>query len=259
VSEIDDYNFRVRERLSAAHIFSDLLMFEYGYVICEDDNGMSEWYDFYDAQRVYDIMFMHNLDAGTYDFWFDGQKVIDDRAHGVIGAGIGTVIAGCHNDADLDGALHIDNLYVGISVPEDRLVCCVDEACGVVIPMDCAYRAGELHPEWESCTPNYCSPGGVARLDERPDGLRLRVRPNPAGERVSLVYRLPDGHAGHLTIHDVAGRLVRRLPRGAGLRGQGVVVWDRCREDGSRSGTGVYFARLNFGGGDTVQRLIVLE
>jgi hypothetical protein len=259
MSEIDEYYFRVREHSSSVHKFSDLEIFDGGYLLCEDVTGMSDWYAFYDPGRVYDIMFVHNINTGTYDFWFDGERVIDDRPHGVIGAGIGKIIAGCSNDEDLDGALHIDNLYVGTSWPEDRLVCCADEDCGVVIPMDCAFHAGDLHPEWDDCMPNYCAPADLAEDGHGPSNCLLKVTPNPAGENVTLHFQLAQSAGGDLTIHDVGGRLLRRLPCSPAAVEWGTVVWDRRLEDGSRAAPGVYFARLGFGDGETVQRLIILE
>ncbi|MDZ4804701.1 MAG: S8 family serine peptidase [Candidatus Eisenbacteria bacterium] len=73
----------------------------------------------------------------------------------------------------------------------------------------------------------------------------LRVRVNPARGPVQL--NLPPGSdASTLTILDIQGRIVRRLPIPA-TAGESVVTWDGSNESGEETPSGRYFARLDDG------------
>jgi hypothetical protein len=70
----------------------------------------------------------------------------------------------------------------------------------------------------------------------------LRAWPNPSRGAVTLlVPRSNDEKERTVAIHDVAGRLVARVPID---RGREVVTWDARREDGSPVEAGVYYATL---------------
>ncbi len=258
VSELDLYTFAVREHGSSAHIFSDLAFLAGGTVVCSDESGSTGWFAYYEPERVYPIVFIHNLDAGTYSLWFDGELAIENRAHGVVGRGIGKVSVGCLNDPDLDGAIYVDNLYVGQSSTPNRRVCCVDNACGVVIPMDCAFHEGEYHPEWLSCVPNPCAPSDTP-LPSGTAAAHLRVIPNPFFDHTTLSYTLDSPSVATIAVYDPSGRRLWSIICGDGIYATGEVVWDGRLSNGERAPAGVYFARLVAGDVAIAERMLILE
>ncbi|MCK5596109.1 MAG: T9SS type A sorting domain-containing protein, partial [Candidatus Eisenbacteria sp.] len=90
-------------------------------------------------------------------------------------------------------------------------------------------------------------------------GLR-HVMPNPATAGVSVGYALPNGwRTARLSVHDVAGRLVRRLDPAPGARGFLSVDWDGRSGSGERVASGVYFVRLEVDGAVATRRLVFLR
>ena len=72
--------------------------------------------------------------------------------------------------------------------------------------------------------------------------------PIPASGRVNLSYSLPRPLVVSLAIHDVKGRVVRRLMAGASQpAGVHRVAWDGRTESGQPAPTGLYFASLAAG------------
>jgi len=88
--------------------------------------------------------------------------------------------------------------------------------------------------------------GGVARR-------ALRPAPNPFRDRTTIVASggAGEGAPGTIEIHDVAGRLVRRLAVGA----DGRALWDGRDARGQAAAPGVYFARGAPGGACKVVKL----
>jgi flagellar hook assembly protein FlgD len=62
-----------------------------------------------------------------------------------------------------------------------------------------------------------------------------------------------------LTIHDAAGRLVRRLVDGPCAVGTQSVQWDGRIEDGGVAPAGVYFARLQANGVTRTGKLVLVK
>ena len=100
-------------------------------------------------------------------------------------------------------------------------------------------------------------------VDEpQPDGLFIGLRPlmpNPTRGLTSVSYVL--AQAGHvqLGVHDVSGRLVRRLVDGERRAGAEIVVWDGTDDAGLRLGPGVYFVRLSAPGIRHVRKAVVVR
>lgn len=89
------------------------------------------------------------------------------------------------------------------------------------------------------------APGAAPFAADPRAGALLAFSPNPAAPRTTLRFRAPaGGGAVRLTIHDVAGRLVRALTNGGELRGDQQVEWDGRDDDGRSLPPGLYFARL---------------
>jgi hypothetical protein len=90
-------------------------------------------------------------------------------------------------------------------------------------------------------------------------GIRYVV-PNPATARASIGYALPEGwRSAQLSVHDVAGRIVRRLDPTTGSQGLVAVDWDGRSGSGERVASGVYFFRLEVDGAVATQRIVLLR
>ncbi len=90
-------------------------------------------------------------------------------------------------------------------------------------------------------------------------GIRY-VMPNPAAAHASIGYTLPNGwRSARLSVHDVAGRLVRRLDPAAGATGLVAVDWDATASSGERVAPGVYFVRLEVDSVVVTRRMVLLR
>jgi len=90
-------------------------------------------------------------------------------------------------------------------------------------------------------------------------GIRY-VMPNPATTNASIGYALPERwRSARLSVHDVAGRLVRRFDPAAGAQGLLAVDWDGRASSGERVASGVYFVRLEVDGAIATQRMVLLR
>ena len=89
-------------------------------------------------------------------------------------------------------------------------------------------------------------------------GIDVAVRGNPSGLPVTLDWQAANsaGAAGQsLSIHDLSGRLVRRLPVGNGANGS--AQWDGRDGDGVSLRSGLYFVRLDSAGNHAQARLVL--
>ena len=82
----------------------------------------------------------------------------------------------------------------------------------------------------------------------------LRASPNPFNSSTALAVPASADMSAALCIHDVAGRLVRRLEVDGG-----VAVWDGCDADGRRLPCGIYFARAADDSGAATAKLLLLR
>jgi hypothetical protein len=70
------------------------------------------------------------------------------------------------------------------------------------------------------------------------------IGPNPARGPARVVFALARPGSVRLTVHDVSGRLVRRLDLGSLAAGRHRALWDGCGEGGGRMPAGLYLVRL---------------
>jgi hypothetical protein len=89
-------------------------------------------------------------------------------------------------------------------------------------------------------------------------------QPNPVTRsgRARFAFAVPASRAGQryeLAIHDLAGRLVRRVDSGMAAPGRFSVQWDLRDSGGSGVKGGVYFARLSLGGEQLTRKVVVLQ
>jgi hypothetical protein len=111
-SKIDGYVFYLREQGSSASSFTNVTFTVAGGLTITDAAGTAFTGGSYSAGVDHLLEITHNLDARTWDLSFDGTPLVSDRAHGITERGIGAVLIGIQNDAELDGSVHVDRLRV---------------------------------------------------------------------------------------------------------------------------------------------------
>jgi hypothetical protein len=95
-----------------------------------------------------------------------------------------------------------------------------------------------------------------------PDLQRLVLGPcipNPFNPRAEIVFALPHAGPVRLSVHDAAGRRVRRLldePRSAGRQS---VIWDGRDESGRGAASGVYWVRAEGPGGAAILKITLVR
>ena len=90
-------------------------------------------------------------------------------------------------------------------------------------------------------------------------GIRY-VMPNPATFHASIGYALPEGwRSARLSVHDLSGRLVRRLDPATGTQGFIALDWNGRAGSGERVASGVYFVRLEVDGVVATHRMVLLH
>lgn len=81
-------------------------------------------------------------------------------------------------------------------------------------------------------------------------------QPDPFGPRTTIRYDLSVSSPVRMSVYDVSGRLVRTLVSGERPRGSHRVEWDALDNDGRVVDSGVYFYRLEAGGGTETRRMV---
>ncbi len=102
---------------------------------------------------------------------------------------------------------------------------------------------------------------GVEEGEDFPRELALRGNyPNPFNPTTSIAYDLPRSAHVTLTVHDLAGRVVRTLlDETIADPGRHAVVWDGRDHDGHRVASGVYFYRLEAEGETLTRKMIMVK
>ncbi len=84
--------------------------------------------------------------------------------------------------------------------------------------------------------------------------------PNPFNPHCRIQFKLPEsGGTASLCIFDLAGRKVKKLYSGQCDGADHTVKWIGDSDNGVQIGSGVYFATLQAGSEQTVQKLVVLR
>jgi hypothetical protein len=95
---------------------------------------------------------------------------------------------------------------------------------------------------------------------ERPVPERTSIEapyPNPTNPAVSIPFALAEPSHVRLTLYAVNGELVRVLVNEARSAGEYNARWDGRNERGTDVSSGIYFARLEAGGGLFTRKIVV--
>jgi hypothetical protein len=82
---------------------------------------------------------------------------------------------------------------------------------------------------------------------------RLLLSPNPAAAGGAVYIVAPAGFGESIAIHDVSGRIVRRMPCGS----NGPVIWDLLDANGKSVAPGVYLVGIDGVPGIPLQQLTI--
>jgi hypothetical protein len=83
--------------------------------------------------------------------------------------------------------------------------------------------------------------------------------PNPFNPSTSIDFRVAQAGQVRLSIHDVAGRLVRVLVATHMTAGEYTVRWNGLDSDGRQAPSGVYFYQLTAGGNVETRKMVMLK
>jgi hypothetical protein len=83
--------------------------------------------------------------------------------------------------------------------------------------------------------------------------------PNPASTGALIQYALASEERVRIRLFDASGRLVRVLVDGVHTAGHQQVSWDGLMEDGSATGPGIYFYRMQAGDYTSTRKLTVVN
>lgn len=100
---------------------------------------------------------------------------------------------------------------------------------------------------------------GVQSTAGVPRTRLLNCAPNPFSRMAAVSYELAQAGPVALTVHDVSGRLVRRLESGYRSSGKHEVSWNATDDHGRRMPGGVYFLRFSAGGQASSRRVTLMR
>lgn len=112
-------------------------------------------------------------------------------------------------------------------------------------------------------TGNWWSTSSQADAPASPDagakGLALSVSPNPMAGEARVAFTLPSASTASLEVHDIGGRRVRVLWRGAIAAGTHEFRWDGRTDSGAVAPPGVYMLRVEAAAATLVARAVRLR
>ena len=89
--------------------------------------------------------------------------------------------------------------------------------------------------------------------------LRIAAAPNPFSQATALAMTLPSPSAVRVTVHDLAGRVVRVINDRRLDAGTYSFNWDGRNSEGLPVATGVYFCRATSEGASAVGKVVLLR
>lgn len=219
--ELDQYDIGVRESGSSSQLFFDMDFLDSGTITFRDAAGsIAGVTATYSAgvRHLVEMTFEPVLDV--YSVWFDGERLVHRRSHGITGREVGRLFFNLGFDSDLDGTMRVDRIR--------------------------AHTLGQ-----PLSAPHSAPPAAAARL--------LGAAPNPFNPATEVRFELAlAGHAT-LEVLDSRGRRVRTLVDGhlaAGLHRTG---WQGRDQAGRQLASGVYHLRLESAGEVVTKALTLLK
>ena len=107
---------------------------------------------------------------------------------------------------------------------------------------------------FEVTGPWICQPTGIDEIPDLPQ-LSLAAAPNPFRSETRLHFTTATNGGVRLTVYDVLGRRVRTLVDAQRSAGDHASSWDGKSDGGIRVAAGIYFVRLETGGGVTARKV----
>jgi choice-of-anchor B domain-containing protein len=107
---------------------------------------------------------------------------------------------------------------------------------------------------------NFTAPTPTGVSEPLPPAFVLEQNfPNPFNPVTTISYSLDVGGAVRLAVYDAAGRRIRTLVNGVQAAGPQSVQWDGRDQAGHLAASGVYFYRLEAGGGTETRQMVLLK
>lgn len=219
--QLDGYEVGVRESGSSAKIFCNLDFSDSGSLTFRDAAGVvtgaSATYAT-GVRHIVEMSFEPLLDA--YSVWFDGERVVHRRSHGIADREVGRIYFSLGFDADLDGVMRVDRIL--------------------------AHTLGQ-----PLAAPQSAPPAAVARL--------LGAAPNPFNPATEVRFELARAGHVTLDVLDSRGRRVRTLVDGHLEIGLHRTAWQGRDQAGRQLASGVYHLRLESAGEVVTKALTLLK
>ena len=147
---------------------------------------------------------------------------------------------------------------------------------GQLVPKRCYQDDARIIVQLERATGDYVSlaklklfqieeeNGGDEGVQSWGSGMAFVTRlrdctPNPFAKGTAVNYELAQYGPVELTVHDVSGRLVRRLESGPRQRGFHAARWNGTDASGRVVPAGVYFVRFSAGGKVSTGRVTLIR
>ncbi len=119
----------------------------------------------------------------------------------------------------------------------------------------------EGHADYSSpAIPIVCSPTSGVGGQPLPARLAVANAPNPFNPSTTISFRLAESGATTVSVHDVAGRLVRTLVDAEDrVAGEHAVVWDGRDAAGRPVESGIYLCRVESGSSRELRKMTLLK
>jgi hypothetical protein len=219
--QLDSYEIGVRESGSSARIFCIMDFSDSGSLTFRDAAGVvtgaSATYAA-GVRHIVEMSFEPLLDV--YSVWFDGERVVHRRGHGITDREVGRIYFNLGFDADLDGVMRVDRIL--------------------------ARTLGQ-----PLSAPHSAPPQATARL--------LGAAPNPFNPATEVRFELARAGHVTLEVLDSRGRRVRTLVDGHLATGLHRAAWQGRDQAGRQLASGVYHLRLESAGEVVTKALTLLK
>jgi hypothetical protein len=111
-AQFDMFSVNVREQGTSAQSFTSVLFTGSGDISATDANGPIGIIGSYSVNVVHQLALLFHMDDGTYDINLDGTSLLDARAHGITGRGVGSVLVGTSSSTTPGALFYVDRLRV---------------------------------------------------------------------------------------------------------------------------------------------------